>query len=252
MITRLSPPDWRAALAVTGKVVGTSQSEHAHNTLFQAIVQGRVGPACHLAEQPIADTIGVSRISVRDAIRQLESAGLVSIYPHRGAFTVSFTPQDIEEIFSLRAALESLAIRLVAQAAKRTDIARLEDVIDEMAAVEARGDRYAGAQADAKFHGILMEVSGHGRAFASWKRMSAQITMAVYSAASYYDAIGNLAGRHVTIIEGLKSGDADRCERLIVEHIISGSHLLLEAVGRQKLLEDRTRRREHAASEEDA
>lgn len=248
MITKLSPPDWRAALAVTGKMAGTSQSEHAHNTLFQAIVQGRLGPGCHLAEQPIADTIGVSRISVRDAIRQLESAGLVSVYPHRGAFTVSFTPQDIEEIFGLRSALESLAIRLVAQSARRADIARLEDVIDEMAVVEERGDRYAGARVDAKFHGILMEVSGHGRAFEAWKRMSAQITMAVYSAASYYDVIGNLAERHVAIIAGLKSGDADRCERLIVEHIISGSHRLLEAVGRQRLLEEQARRREPTAS----
>ncbi len=243
MTTRLTLVDWVAALEAEHKTVGTSQSEHAFNTLYQAIVQGRVGPAQHLSEQPIADAVGVSRISVRDAIRQLESVGLVTVFPHRGAFTVSLTPQDIEEVFSLRTALECIAIRLVARNATRTDLARLEDVVDEMRSVEEEQDRYAGARVDASFHGILVEVSGHRRAYDAWKRMSAQITMAVYSAGSYYEGLGNLADRHEGILAALRAGDPDLAEEVIAEHIIHGSHLLLEAIGRRRLLEEEGARR---------
>lgn len=243
MTVRLSPLDWKKALEVEHKAAGISQSEHAFNTLYQAIVQGRVGPAHHLSEQPIADAIGVSRISIRDAIRQLESVGLVDIFPHRGAFTVSLTPQDIEEVFSLRTAIESIAIRLVASNATRTDLARLEDVIDEMRLLEQQKDRFAGAQVDAKFHGILVEVSGHRRAYEAWKRMSAQITMAVYNAGSYYEDLGNLADRHTNILAALRANDPDLAEEVISEHIIHGSHLLLEAVGRRRLLEEDGSRR---------
>lgn len=234
--------DWTEALAVEGKEPGVSQSEHARSTLFQAIVQGRVPPGQHLSEQPIADAIGVSRISVRDAVRHLEAAGLVNIYPHRGAYTVRLDPQDIEEIFSLRTSLEVLAIRLVARNASRTDLARLEDVVDKMRTIETGDDRYSGAQADAEFHSILMEVSGHSRAYDAWKRMNAQITMAVYQAASFYEAIGSLADRHVAIIETLRTGDTEQAEEAIVAHIIHGSHLLLKAVGRQQLLTQEPRR----------
>lgn len=228
--------DWAEALVVEGKGLGVSQSEHARSTLFQAIVRGRVPPGQHLSEQPIADAIGVSRISVRDAVRQLEAVGLVSIYPHRGAYTVRLDPQDIEEIFSLRTSLEVLAIRLVARNASRTALARLEDVIDKMRTIETGDDRYLGAQVDAEFHSILMEVSGHGRAYEAWKRMNAQITMAVYQVTSFYEAIGSLADRHATILQTLKTGDRDQAEEAIVAHIIHGSHLLLKAVGREQLL----------------
>lgn len=245
MTVKAIPLDWTAALAVEGKQIGVSQSEHARSTLFQAIVQGRVPPGQHLSEQPIADAIGVSRISVRDAIRQLEAAGLVSIYPHRGAYTVRLDPQDIEEIFSLRTSLEVLAIKLVARNASRTDLARLEDVVDKMRTIETGDDRYSASQVDTEFHSILMEVSGHARAFDAWKRMNAQITMAVYQAASYYEALGSLADRHVAIIDTLKTGDTDKAEEAIVAHIIHGSHLLLKAVGRQRLLSEEPPRRHH-------
>ncbi len=241
MTTRVVGVDWASALAGAERPVGVPLGEYAHGLLFQAIVQGRIGPDQHLAEQPIAEAIGVSRISIRDAIRQLAAAGLVSIYPNRGAYTIGFTPQDIEEIFSLRAALETLAIRLVARNVSRTDLARLEDIVDEMRAVEAREDRFAGAWEDARFHGTLMEVSGHSRAYAAWRNISAQITMAVYSAASYYEVLGSLAERHEILIEVLRSGDPDQAEELIVQHIIHGSRLLLEAIGRQQLLEQEKR-----------
>lgn len=238
-LLKASSVDWVAALQDSGQKVGKTLSEHVHDLLFAGIVQGRIGPGQHLAEQHIADALGISRISVREAIRQLAVDGFVVVYPNRGAFTVGFEPDDIEEIFSLRASLEVLAIRRAAQSLTRADLAQLEDLIDEMRIVEAGTDRFAGADVDARFHATLMEISGHKRAHAAWRTISAQITMAVYSATTYYEDMEALADRHVAIIDVLRTNDADAAEQKIREHIIYGSHLLLEAVGREHLLKQR-------------
>lgn len=214
-----------------------SLSEHVYELLFQAILRGKIGPNEHLAEQPIADSLGVSRISVREAIRHLAKDGLIKIFPNRGAFTLDFTPEDIEEIFSLRAVLESLGIRLATERANRTDLARLEDIIDEMDEIEKSDDRLAGAWADAKFHSTLMEISRHERALHAWRSMSAQITMAVYNSTTYYPDIQGLAERHQGIVEIIRAGEPDAAATCITNHILEGGRLLLQAVGRDQVIE---------------
>lgn len=230
-------PDWAKVLDEVAADASTSLGLQAHDALFQAILRGRIPPGSHLTEQPIADSLGVSRISVREAIRELTREGLAQIYPNRGAFTVEFTPEDIEEIFSLRAVLEGLAVKLVAESPSRTDLARLEDVVDEMVAVEGSHDRLASAWIDAKFHRILMEISGHQRALSAWHAMSAQITMAVYNSTTYYPDIDGLAERHAGIVAVLRHGDPDGAEAYLVNHILEGGRWLLEAIGRDRLLD---------------
>lgn len=235
-LQKASSVDWVEALQDPGQKIGKTLSEHVHDLLFVAIVQGRIGPGQHLAEQHIADALGISRISVREAIRQLAADGFVIVYPNRGAFTVGFEPDDIEEIFSLRASLEVLAIRRASHDLSRSALAQLEDIIDEMEVIEAGTDRFAGADVDARFHAKLMEIAGHGRALAAWRTISAQITMAVYSATTYYEDMDGLADRHRAVIDVLRTGDADLAEQKIREHIIYGSHLLFEALGREDTL----------------
>ena len=232
-------PDWPTVLDEISGEPHVPLGRQVHDALFQAILRGRVPPGSHLTEQPIADGLGVSRISAREAIRELTREGLARIYPNRGAFTVEFTPEDIEEIVSLRAVLEGLAVRLVAEQPTRTALARLEDVVDEMARVENSHDRLAGAWIDAEFHRILMELSGHTRALDAWHAMSAQITMAVYTSTTYYPDIDGLAARHEGIVDVLRRDDPDAAEAHLVDHILEGGRLLLEAIGRDRLLEQR-------------
>ncbi len=243
-LIRASDLDWESALRDPGQTIGKSLSEHVHDVLFAAIVQGRIGPGQHLAEQPIADALGVSRISVRDAIRRLAGDGFVDIYPNRGAFVIGFAPQDLEEIFSLRASLEALAIRLASKHLTRTDLARLEDIIDEMEVIEAGDNRFMGADVDARFHATLMEISGHKRAHAAWRSLRAQITMAVFSVTTYYANMDSLADRHRKLIDVLRQGDPDAAEEQLREHIIHGSRLLFEAIGREQFLQERHSRRQ--------
>jgi DNA-binding GntR family transcriptional regulator len=224
--------DWRARVGALSSDRSLPLSTRVRDALFQAIVRGRIPPATHLPETPIADALGVSRVAVREAVRQLAAEGVAEIFPNRGAFTVDFSVQDLEEVFSLRSSLEVLGARLAASKAGRTDLARLEDVLDEMRAVERTQDRFDNAWVDARFHRVLMEVSGHRRALRAWHGMFAQITMVVYSSTSYFPDIDGLADRHRPIVDAIRAGDPDQAEDVIVRHIFDGGRLLLDSLRR--------------------
>lgn len=237
---------WSTLLAQLDTPRQIPLSERVYVALFEAILGGKIRPGEHLAEQPIAGSLGVSRISVREAIRRLATDGLVEIIPNRGAFVVDLSPDDIEEIFSLRAALEALGIRLACRSVGRIDLARLEEVVDEMRDIEKSHDRVAGAEVDTKFHLTLMEISRHRRALEAWHSMSAQITIAVYNSITYYPDIDGLAERHSRIVDVIRAGDTEEAESCISDHIIQGGRMLLEAIGRDSLVERERRPRRNA------
>lgn len=228
-IRSLAPPRGATASAPT-------LSEHVYQALMQAILQGKLGPGEHLVEQALADQFGVSRMAVREAIRKLANDGLVEVIPNRGTFTLQFTSDDIVEIFDLRAMLEKLAVRRITERGRRSDLALLEDVVDEMKEVEQTEDRVAAATVDTKFHQKLAELSGYRRLGRFWRSMSAQITMVVYNSSSYYPDIGNLAERHQEIIDVMRTGDADAAAEAIVRHIQEGGRFLLAAIQRDNEL----------------
>lgn len=222
--------DWLEHLKPLGSRSKVSLGRGVYRELLEAIIKGKVKPSEHLVEQSLADQLGVSRILVREAIRELATDGLVDLVPHRGAFVSNFSLGDIEEIFSLRASLETLAVGLATHHIRRSDFASLEEILDEMGEVEQTGDRLMAASVDTEFHRALMKASRHTRAQQAWERMSAQITMVVYNTTTYYPAIDGLAQRHGVILEAIRSGDKQHAQVVIDGHIAVGREHLIEAL----------------------
>src|SRR5688500_3082861 len=99
------------------------------DAIRSAIAGGVLKPGQRVLEVELAEELGVSRLPVREAIRQLEHEGLLVSQPHRGTFVAQVTPDDIREMFSLREALESLAARLVAARATPVEVEALQQLV---------------------------------------------------------------------------------------------------------------------------
>jgi DNA-binding GntR family transcriptional regulator len=133
------------------------------------IVAGRLLPGAVLRQEQLAQSFRVSRTPVREALRRLQAAGLVSLIPHRGARVRSLSRDDTRETFVVRAELESLAAELAATHATAEQLSRLiaaEERFSELSfalgPVEKRdGDAVAAwANANYEFHDIVLESSG--------------------------------------------------------------------------------------------
>ncbi len=107
-------------------------AEQIAKHLGQGILKGEYGPGERIGEQTVADLFAVSRGPVRDALRLLEKQGLVEISPRRGTFVVEFMLNDVVDIFNVRGALLSLAVRYVARNPDKSALAELDQRVDEL------------------------------------------------------------------------------------------------------------------------
>ena len=234
-MTDLNPPsDWIQDLK---PIQHGTLSQHVYKSLLDFILDGKVAPGQHLVEQKLADQLAVSRISVREAIRELSKDGLVEIIPNSGAFVVRHTVRDIKESYQLRAALEGIAIEHLFSLDETERLKRvksLEGLLTGMGEIEARQDRLQGAAIDTQFHQELMSLSDHRKAIRIWAHISAQVHVIVYHASQYFPTFEGFVERHQKIISLLKTGSVADCTSYVKKHIMDGGQQLMNALNDSK------------------
>ncbi|MDY7041648.1 MAG: GntR family transcriptional regulator [Chloroflexota bacterium] len=185
----------------------------------EAILCGQLRPGQHLVESDLADQMGISRAPIREALRQLETEGLVVSLPHRGTFVTQLSAQDVWEIYTLRAAIEGLASRLVAQNATEEEIVCLEESVAQMERSAEAGDLELLAQQDLDFHEYLCRAAHHNRLLDTWLSMNAQIRTMIDFTSRLYLPADEIVRCHAEVVDAICQGQADRAARAITGHI---------------------------------
>lgn len=126
--------------------------------LESAILEGRIKPGTRLPELVLSKRLGVSQASIREALQQLESTGLVSKHPNRGSFVISLAPEDLVAIYQLRQELEPMACALAAERISREGLEALQTCILEMEEAAKKQDYRAHSNADLRFHRLIWEA----------------------------------------------------------------------------------------------
>jgi DNA-binding GntR family transcriptional regulator len=127
--------------------------------LRTAIISGRFQPGQRLVEKELCEMIGVSRPSIREAMRQLESEKLIEIIPHRGPSVARLSVDDVCSIYQVRGALEALAASLFAQEATDEEIADLKKAVADVREAYDSGDVGRMLECKQVFYDILIEGS---------------------------------------------------------------------------------------------
>lgn len=193
-------------------------SEQIKEQLMEDLLQKKYDAGDRLVESAIAREFNVSQAPVREAIKGLVEMGLLDFQPYKGITVRSFTKEDLKEIFTVRAALESLAARIAASRITDTEISRLEEILKHMIDAATKGDVVKRTMYNNQFHDAIITASGHklvarlsrNLRFASWSHTSGALTS--------MDPIG-IAERHTLIIESLRKHDPDEAERVMRAHI---------------------------------
>lgn len=134
--------------------------DQVYETLQERISSGHLRPGDRLFEQELAAEFGVSRVPVREAIRMLQSAGLVEVQPRRrGVFVRSLDRQQLEELFDVREVLEALAADLAAQRSDADDVRRLGQLAAQAREALESSDVEAMSEANTAFHDEIIALS---------------------------------------------------------------------------------------------
>lgn len=196
----------------------------------KAIEAGALKPGNRLVEADIAAQMGISRAPVREAIRLLEQEGFVTSIPRKGSFVVELTRQDIEEIYSLRSALEALAVKLAIQRMTSGDIDELEMLIDKMRKAVDEHDLPQLVESDLAFHERLICLSGNARLIRTWRRMNTQLRLFLVIKDQLYENWRDVVDTHPPVLEAIRAGDVNLAQHEMSEHIIEAGELVIASL----------------------
>ena len=160
MLEQSSPlPQTPAALPLIHKSAAPLRRQVLEE-LRQSIIAGRLVPGARLIERQLIAMMGVSRTVIREALRQLESEGLVAIIPNKGPIVRELTVEEATDLYSIRAVLEGLAARLFAENADDAQVKKLEQALQETGEAYKRGEPEMILEAKNRFYDVLFDGAG--------------------------------------------------------------------------------------------
>jgi DNA-binding GntR family transcriptional regulator len=190
-----------------------------------AILQGYFAPGERLREEQLANALGVSRGPIREALVQLERQGLVVINRNRGAVVAQLSREDLEELYTLRLAIEELAVRRATRFADADAIAALDTIVVRIEDAFARGvTESEAAELDLALHDLIYRTARHRRLEETWANMRPQIHILLLSRnVAHGDFREMLLTSHQELVGAMRDQDEERAVAFIREHI-AGSY----------------------------
>jgi DNA-binding GntR family transcriptional regulator len=199
------------------------------STLRHALVSGTFAAGERIREVELAAKLGVSRGTLREALRHLEQEGLVVTNPHRGTFVVNPTYEEIKDIYGMRIALETYAVAEAAQAISTEELLELQSIVDDLNALAATGRASLAPRLglDLRFHEVICEASGNARLVRSWTELCAPLRLLLAAFDAPYLNHDEVVGQHQQVIDALRHGDGVAARDILTQHLADSRDRML-------------------------
>lgn len=250
--SRVAVAEAQAAPAVPGVSVSTDEHEDQHDQLHgiassfrdtfrtaeqlaasfvrEAITRGIYRPGERLPQESIAAILGISRMPVRAGLRQLEDEGLITISPHRGATVTTLSPEEIAEIYELRAVLESFLLEVCIPKLTDEHLRRLRAIADS---IEAQSSETDTLEQRLSFYETLYSVADRPRTLKMVMRLHGEVDRYLTGPRVVHDESG-----HLGLVEAIERRDARSAKRWLQRHLDEVSFGLQAAVSEPSALSE--------------
>lgn len=191
----------------------------AYESLKHAIITGEIPAGSRIVETEYAERMHISRTPLREALRKLERDGLVEYSMRRGVVVRAFTLEDVEEIYTIRNALEMLTLPAIVKKATAEDIRRLREILGQMDPLDDQGDIPRLSPCARRFHAELTAVSGLKRTISAIAGQDEYITRFSALAIAKEDRRHAAHQEHHELVNLVEKRDLEGFERLMRKHI---------------------------------
>jgi DNA-binding GntR family transcriptional regulator len=196
--------------------------ESIEEQLRDAIVCGVFEPGERLVETELAERFGTSRTPVREALSTLESEGVITKSARRGYTMVELTEEDLDEIYSLRALLETEALRRAMTRPDQEGLNEMQDILDRMEqAAHQKKPLPEIAKLALSWHESLCKMANHSRLYSAWKTIRCQTQLLIgVTIAGYQDYPRVPKENHQRILDAMKDNDLRRAQTYLAHHFV--------------------------------
>ncbi len=196
----------------------------------QAILSGDFPPGYSLTEQKLSTALGVSRTPVREALRQLELEGLVTSVPNKGVVVVGISEKDIDDIYTIRMAIEGIAARWAAVNITQKELEKLRDIVELQEFYVAKNDVLQIRHLDSQFHQTVYSASGSRPLRQILSQFHNYIQKPREISVKYSGRAVASVGEHRKIYEAIAAHDSSLAEKEAAEHIRRAKDNLIKAI----------------------
>ncbi len=190
------------------------------DALVAGASEGLILPGDRIVEADLAQQLGVSRVPVREALRVLESQGIVVNEPYKGIRLTPVSPQRIDQLIEVRVALETTAARRAIRL-KLNDgphLLELETIVRDMETMATRNEVFGFATADTSFHRTLCGFAGNSVLSDMWEMLARQMTI-IFGLSAFGKPMPAIVEEHRELIRVFRSGKTADMARAISDHI---------------------------------
>jgi DNA-binding GntR family transcriptional regulator len=196
--------------------------ERALEALRSAITSGQYRPGDHLSEVALAGHLGVSRGTVREALRHLQQEGLVTAGNRNMLRVSTISPKAVRELFRVRAALEGLAVaEIIASTDREKAVATLRKGLSRLS--DSDGDFATKLEADLGFHLLLCQLSGNAMLVEAWRYLEGRIRVTIMNYESADTPSMMARTRHAPIVEAIERGDVAAARSVVEQHMAAAA-----------------------------
>ncbi len=201
----------------------SSEKEKAYGRLLDLILRGEISSDEPLAERRLAESLGIGRTPVREAIKDLVREGVLEAHPTRGTFVRPLTLRDVQEIYQVRYAIEGLAAFL---AAERGPTPTLSDYASRFRNVIADPSQASVAEVydhGAEFHLEIFRCAGNRNLLEIYRPIRLRFRIALGIPRHHRpDRVFESVREHLEILEAIEAGDGEQAQKLMCDHLHRG------------------------------
>ena len=199
-------------------------------TIREAILKGTLKPGEKVAEPELAERFGISRTPIREAFRQLESEGYLTVIPRKGAVVTALSEQDVQEFYAIKSILEGYAAELAATKLTGKDIDKLQAINEKLKVLAAEGDVKSFFRVHGEFHELFVRAAGNLKLADLISQLGMRFNRLRMASLSVSGRMDISVVEHERLIEAFKNQDGDQAENLVKKTAAIGGQVLLESM----------------------
>lgn len=204
--------------------------EVVFNTLRDAILKGKLEPGEHLMEVQLANKLGVSRTPIREAIRQLQTEGLVIMTPRKGAVVAEITKEDLTDVLEVRTTLEKMAVELACRNMTEEELEGLKKCHEELKEMLGKSELPLVANKDEEFHDLIYAASHNKRLIQILSNLRQQIYRYRLEYIKDENKWHRLVEEHSGLVKAIEEKDEMSAKLVIDRHIDNQKTTILDRI----------------------
>ena len=199
-------------------------------TIREAILKGDLKPGEKVAEPELAERFGISRTPIREAFRQLESEGYLTVIPRKGAVVAALSEQDVQEYYAVKSILEGYAAELAAQNLSDKELAKLESINKRLKKLADEGDVKSFYKTHHEFHDTFLKAANNSKLYDLIIQLGMKFSRLRMASLSVEGRMTISVSEHDKLLDAFRNHDGKTAENLVKKTAEIGGKVLLESM----------------------